>query len=245
MELSFFPLTLEAVDQSAAEALCVFVGEDERPLAGLAGLADWRLSGGLSRLLRSGLLKGVQGEALLTPARRLPFHKLFLFGIGPQQQGEEELSACVVEALRKLASARVEDAALQLPARLSPEAGIRVLLDAEQAPARALVFGPDPAALVRALSQAARSRGTSAPPERRVVKVPGPPPRATPPPRPAPPPRQPPLDTPKATPPASGPATPPPASAAPPPDVEAEGPRPMPYRPQRYVPPPPKDKKKP
>jgi hypothetical protein len=245
MELSFFPLTLEAVDQSAAEALCVFVGEDERPLAGLAGLADWRLSGGLSRLLRSGLLKGVQGEALLTPARRLPFHKLFLFGIGPQQQGEEELSACVVEALRKLASARVEDAALQLPARLSPEAGIRVLLDAEQAPARALVFGPDPAALVRALSQAARSRGTSAPPERRVVKVPGPPPRATPPPRPAPPPRQPPLDTPKATPPASGPATPPPASAAPPPGVEAEGPRPMPYRPQRYVPPPPKDKKKP
>jgi hypothetical protein len=247
MELSFFPLTLEAVDQSAAEALCVFVGEDERPLAGLAGLADWRLSGGLSRLLRSGLLKGVQGEALLTPARRLPFHKLFLFGIGPQQQGEEELSACVVEALRKLASARVEDAALQLPARLSPEAGIRVLLDAEQAPARALVFGPDPAALVRALSQAARSRGTSAPPERRVVKVPGPPPRATPPPRPAPPPRQPPLDTPKATPPASVPATPPPppGSAAPPPGAEAEGPRPMPYRPQRYVPPPPKDKKKP
>jgi hypothetical protein len=247
MELSFFPLTLEAVDQSAAEALCVFVGEDERPLAGLAGLADWRLSGGLSRLLRSGLLKGVQGEALLTPARRLPFHKLFLFGIGPQQQGEDELSACVVEALRKLASARVEDAALQLPARLSPEAGIRVLLDAEHAPARALVFGPDPAALVRALSQAARSRGTSAPPERRVVKVPGPP-RATPPPRPAPPPRQPPMDTPKATPPATGPATPapPPGAAAPSPGVESEGPRPMPsYRPQRYVPPPPKDKKKP
>jgi hypothetical protein len=274
MELSFFPLTLEAVDQSAAEALCVFVGEDERPLAGLAGLADWRLSGGLSRLLRSGLLKGVQGEALLTPARRLPFRKLFLFGIGPQQQGEEELSACVAEALRKLASARVEDAALQLPARLSPEAGIRVLLDAEQAPVRALVFGPDPAALVRALSQAARSRGTSAPPERRVVKVPGPP-KATLPPRPAPPPRQPPLEIPKATPlpfapsnasappekpsaatppPAPGPATPapppgsavaPPGSASPSPGAEADGPRPMPYRPQRYIPPPPKDKKKP
>src|SRR5258708_24664916 len=100
MELSLLPLTLEAVDQWAAEALCVFVGEDERPLAGLAGLADWRLSGGLSRLLRAGLLKGVQGEALLTPARRLPFRKLFLFGIRPQQQGDEALSACVIEALR-------------------------------------------------------------------------------------------------------------------------------------------------
>jgi hypothetical protein len=268
MELSFFPLTLEAVDQSAAEALCVFVGEDERPLAGLAGLADWRLSGGLSRLLRAGLLKGVQGEALLTPARRLPFRKLFLFGIGPQQQGEEALSACVIEALRKLASARVEDAALQLPARLSPEAGIRVLLDAEQAPSRALVFGHDPAALVRALSQAARSRGTSAPPERRVVKVPGPPRATTLPPRPAPPPRLPPPEIPRATPlpfapsnastppekpaiaappPTTAPATPapPPGVATPPPDAGAEGPRPMPYRPQRYVPPPPREKKKP
>lgn len=241
MELSFLPLTLEAVDQSAAEALCVFVGEDERPLAGLAGLADWRLSGGLSRLLRAGLLKGVQGEALLTPARRLPFRKLFLFGIGPQQQGDEALSACVIEALRKLAAARVEDAALQLPARLSPEAGIRVLLDAEQAPSRALVFGPDPAALVRALSQAARSRGTSAPPERRVVKVPGPPRATSLPPRPAPPPAF------AAPPPTTAPATPapPPGAAAPPPDAGADGPRPMPYRPQRYVPPPPREKKKP
>lgn len=181
MELSFYPLTLEAMDRTAAEALCLFVGEDERPLTGLAGLADWRLSGGLSRLVRAGLLHGTRGEALLTPARRLPFRKLFLFGIGPQAQDEAALSAHVDEAMRKLASARVEDAALQLPARLAPEVGVRLLLDAEQGPMRAMVFGSDPSALMRALSVAARSRGAPAPPERRVIKVPGPPKAAPPP----------------------------------------------------------------
>lgn len=192
MEISFYPLTLEAMDRSAAEALCLFVGEDERPLTGLAGLADWRLAGGLSRLVRQGLLHGTSGEALLTPARRLPFRKLFLFGLGPQVQDEAALSAHVDEAMRKLASAQVEDAALQLPARLTAEAGVRLLLAAERGPSRALVFGPDPSALMRALSQAARSRGAPAPPERRVVKVPGPP---------------------KATPPSFAPRTPPPPAA--------------------------------
>ena len=191
MDLSFYPLTLEAMDQANADSLCLFVGEDERPLTGLAGLADWRLSGALSGLLRAGLLKGVQGEALLTPARRLPFRKLFLFGIGSLSQPEHELAARVAEGMRKLAAAGVEEAALQLPLRLPVEVGIRTLVDAgnasppdgespagesprRQAPLRALVFGADPAALVRALSQAA-SRGASATHERRVVKVQGPP----------------------------------------------------------------------
>src|SRR5436305_1474525 len=39
MDLSFYPLTMEAVDQADAEALCLFIGADERPLTGLAGLA--------------------------------------------------------------------------------------------------------------------------------------------------------------------------------------------------------------
>ena len=43
MDLSFFPLTLEAIDQAAAESLCLFIGADERPLTGLAGLTDWRV----------------------------------------------------------------------------------------------------------------------------------------------------------------------------------------------------------
>ena len=174
MDLSFYPLTLEAIDQAAAESLCLFIAADERPLTGLAGLADWRLSGRLSRLLRGGLLTGDAGEAVLTPpGSRLAFQKLFLFGVGKTGQTEEELARRVAEALRKLAQAGVQEAALQLPARLPVEVGIRTLIDEMQGPGRALLFAPDPQKLVMALSHAA-SRG-SAQLERRVVKVPAPP----------------------------------------------------------------------
>jgi hypothetical protein len=119
MDLSFFPLTLEAVDQAAAESLCLFIGSDERPLTGLAGLTDWRLSGRLSKLLRSGLLTGDAGEAVLTPpGSRLGFRKLFLFGVGRSDQSESVLVERVGEALQKLAQAGVQEAAMQLPARL-------------------------------------------------------------------------------------------------------------------------------
>ena len=194
MDLSFFPLTLEAIDEAAAESLCLFIAADERPLTGLAGLADWRLSGKLSRLLRGGVVTGEAGEAVLTPGgSRLAFQKLFLFGVGPSGQSDEELAATVAGGLRKLAHAGVHEAALQLPARLSADAGIRTLLDELQGPGRALLFSADPQKLVAALSQVA-TRG-QANVERRVVKVPGPaaparptppgvkpyPPRATPP----------------------------------------------------------------
>src|SRR5260370_13271572 len=105
MDLSFLPLTLQAVDRVTAEALCLFVGEDERPLTGLAGLADWRLRGGLSRLLRAGLLKGTEGEALLTPARRMPFGKLFLFGLGPLAPSQDKLAPPTPGAIPKRAPA--------------------------------------------------------------------------------------------------------------------------------------------
>lgn len=176
MDLSFHPLTLEAIDQAAAESLCLFIAADERPLTGLAGLADWRLSGRLSRLLRGGLLTGEAGEAVLTPpgARMSSFRKLFLFGIGKMGQSDEQLAQRVAEALHKLEQAGVHEAALQLPARLPIETGVRTLIDSLQGPGRAMVFGPEPQKLVTALSQAA-SRG-QAQLERRVVKVPPPPP---------------------------------------------------------------------
>src|SRR5260370_16572399 len=125
MDLSFLPLTLQAVDRVTAEALCLFGGEDERPLTGLAGLADWRLGGGLSRLLRAGLLKGTEGEALLTPARRMPFGKLFLFGLGPLAQSEDKLASRIPESIRKLASAGGREAPPPLPPNPSPHPGLR------------------------------------------------------------------------------------------------------------------------
>jgi hypothetical protein len=176
VDLSFYPLTLEALDQAQAESLCLFVGQDERPLRGLAGLVDWRLAGGLSRFLRSGLVTGQMGDALLTMAGpRLGFEKLFIFGMGGAGQGEEELAARLADGLRRLAAAGVRAAAFDLPAGLSVDVGVRTLVDEREGPPKALVFGPDPGALVTALAHAA-TRGTDAPVvERRVVKVPGPP----------------------------------------------------------------------
>src|SRR3989441_12376298 len=84
MELTFFPLTLDAIDQAAAESLCLFVASDERPLTGLAGLVDWRLTARLSRLVRGGQLTGEAGEAGLTPpGPPLPVREIVLFGDRP------------------------------------------------------------------------------------------------------------------------------------------------------------------
>jgi len=167
MDLSFHPLSLEAIDQAGAEALCLFVSEDERPLNGLAGLTDWRLAGRLSRMIRAGLVTGASGEALLTPpGARLAFGKLFVFGLG-KEQSEAELSARLSDALRRLAKAGVREAALQLPARLPAEVGVRTLMDSEHSLARALLFASEPGKMVTTLSQEA-----SLPPmERRTVKV--------------------------------------------------------------------------
>jgi len=174
MDLSFHPLSLEAIDQAGAEALCLFVAEDERPLGGLAGLTDWRLAGKLSRMLRAGLVTGASGEALLTPAgARLAFGKLFVFGLG-KAQSEEELTARLSDALRRLAQAGVREAALQLPSRLPAEVGVRTLMETEHSLARALLFAPEPGKMVTALSQEA-----SLPPmERRTVKISPPAPAA-------------------------------------------------------------------
>jgi hypothetical protein len=174
MDLTFFPLTLEAIDQAAAESLCLFVGKDERPLTGLAGLVDWRLLARLSRLLRGGQLTGDTGEAVLTsPGARLGFRKMFLFGIGTADQSEHELQLRVSEALRKLSHAGVRDAALQLPPRLSPEAGVRTLLDEMQSSGRAVVFAAEPQRMVAALSKMKRGPARI---EQRTVKVASPPP---------------------------------------------------------------------
>lgn len=171
MDLSFVPLTLDAVDSAQAESLCLFVAADERPLRGLAGLADWRLAGRLSRLLRSGLLSGRADEAILTtPGARLAFQKLFLFGVGPLEQTEDKLLTQIREALRKLVDAGARDVAVELPARLSPEAGLRLVTEGLLGPGRAVVFTTDPQRF---------AAGTGAPQERRVVKV-GPASRSTP-----------------------------------------------------------------
>jgi len=176
MDLTFFPLTLDAIDQAAAESLCLFVTSDERPLTGLAGLVDWRLTARLSRLVRGGQLTGEAGEAVLTsPGPRLAFRKMFLFGIGPSGQTDDQLQGHVAEALRKLAHAGVREAALQLPPQLSPEVGVRTLIEELQGSGRTVVFAHEPQKMIAALSKVARGQARV---EQRTVKVQSPPPPA-------------------------------------------------------------------
>lgn len=85
---------------------------DERPLVGLAGLIDWRSSGRLSAVLRSGFFRGAAGEQLLMPGeRRWPVDRLVLLGLGPRAEFNDrrarELGSRVVAIAAGLSTASV------------------------------------------------------------------------------------------------------------------------------------------
>jgi Cytosol aminopeptidase family, N-terminal domain len=110
-----------ALEPLPALALALFT--DERPLRGMAGLADWRLGGRLSRLLKSGRMTGRTGEVTLLPPsrRRLPFERLILFGLGesdhPGPFGEERYRDAVARMRVVLDKAGLEKYAIQPPGR--------------------------------------------------------------------------------------------------------------------------------
>jgi hypothetical protein len=86
-------LGLPAVDALDVEALAIFVGP-ERPLQGLAGLADWRLCGLISRAIRDGSYGPETGEALLLPSGgRLAVPRIFCFGVAEPARDEAAFSA--------------------------------------------------------------------------------------------------------------------------------------------------------
>jgi len=110
--------TLDALDSLAGyEALCLVVTEDERPLTGAAGYVDWRMCGGLSRLLKAGFFTGQPGERLLTPSDgQLPPTRLFAVGLGRAGAvtplGLEHALTAAVTMLKK---AGVDSVVLALP----------------------------------------------------------------------------------------------------------------------------------
>ncbi len=87
MNLEVLEPALSAVDALGGyDAVCVLITEDERPLEGAAGFVDWRMGGGLSRVLKSGFFAGAPGEKLLVPTdQRLPCPRLFAVGLGPRK----------------------------------------------------------------------------------------------------------------------------------------------------------------
>lgn len=87
IELALTPRPLERTE---GEIAVVGFFADERPLRGGAGRADWRLCGGLSRMIESGDLSGMSGEALLIasgPALLAP--RLLLLGLGERQHFDQ------------------------------------------------------------------------------------------------------------------------------------------------------------
>jgi hypothetical protein len=118
VNVSAHDISLEGLDSlEGVDALCLFVGEDDRPLPGSAGYVDWRLCGALSRVLQSGFFVGAREDSLLLPTDgRLRVPRIFVMGLG-QRRGLE--GRCLGEALAHaggvLTRARVETVALELP----------------------------------------------------------------------------------------------------------------------------------
>jgi hypothetical protein len=87
-----------AVERSRVDLGVVPVFSDERPLLGLAGLIDWRGSGCLSSIVRSGFCSSAVREQVLLPCdRRLPVDRLVLVGLGPREHYDEARARALAE----------------------------------------------------------------------------------------------------------------------------------------------------
>ena len=127
MALSVLPLDLARWDESARDSLVLPVFKDDRPLRGAAGLADWRLCGRLSRLLKSNRATAEAGETLLLPpGRRLPFSRILWFGLGDARgYSDERFRRDLARIVAVVTAAGAKDWALQAPGRASGLIGAR------------------------------------------------------------------------------------------------------------------------
>lgn len=131
MKLSLLPMDLARWDEAAHDALLLPVFSDERPLRGAAGLADWRLCGRLTRLIKKDRLRGQRGETVLfPPGRRLTFTRIFLFGVGPSTSyGDAEVRRDVRWMRDVALAAGVTSFALEAPGRATGLVGARRALE--------------------------------------------------------------------------------------------------------------------
>ena len=127
MALSVLPLDLARWDESARDTLVLPVFRDDRPLRGAAGLADWRLCGRLSRLLKSNKATADAGETmLLPPGRRLRFSRVIWFGLGDAKgYSDDRFRKDLAWILSVVKAAGATDLALQAPGRASGLIGAR------------------------------------------------------------------------------------------------------------------------
>jgi hypothetical protein len=127
MALSVLPLDLARWDETARDTLVLPVFKDDRPLRGAAGLADWRLCGKLSRLLKSSRATADAGETMmLPPGRRLKFKRVMWFGLGDAKGYTDDRFRKDLTWIREVVtSAGATDWAVQAPGRASGLIGAR------------------------------------------------------------------------------------------------------------------------
>ena len=131
MPISLLPLDLTRWDESERDALLLSTFIDERPLRGAAGLADWRLCGRLSRLIKTEKQSGLRGETmLLPPGRRLRFKRVLWFGLGGSPgYPDERFKTDISWMLEVAGKAGITDLALQAPGRATGIIGARRALE--------------------------------------------------------------------------------------------------------------------
>lgn len=127
MALSVLPLDLARWDEAKRDCLVLPVFKDDRPLRGAAGLADWRMCGRLSRLVKANKASAEAGETLmLPPGRRLKFNRVLWFGLGESKgYSDDRFRKDVKWILDVVSKAGVGDWALQMPGRASGLIGAR------------------------------------------------------------------------------------------------------------------------
>jgi hypothetical protein len=150
MALSVLPLDLARWDESARDCLALPVFRDDRPLRGAAGLADWRLCGRLSRLLKGNRATAEQGETMmLPPGRRLRFKRVLWFGLGDAKgYTDDRLRKDLMWIADVVNKAGATDWAVQAPGRASGLIGARraveVILEEPTLAAQAITLLEDP-----------------------------------------------------------------------------------------------------
>ena len=135
MAITLLPMDLSRWDEHARDVLVVSTFVDERPLRGAAGLADWRLCGRLSRLIKTEKASGARGESLLLPpGKRLRFDRVCWFGLGSSTgYTDSRFNGDVTWMLEVVRKAGARDVALQAPGRatgiIGARRGLELLLD--------------------------------------------------------------------------------------------------------------------
>ncbi len=105
------------IERVECDLAAVSFVEGDRPLAGEAGRADWRLLGLLSKLIVRGELRGAPGEVVLVPtAGRLSSPRLLAFGLGQLEAvSPNSLGLVLHQVLARAVALNLHSLALALP----------------------------------------------------------------------------------------------------------------------------------